>query len=289
MKKIAIKLICVTATIIVILYAGWIFKNITQPVSLNKNNSQDSIANYNQSNILERTNSSINVNESPAVKYENVSSEVNVSDDNKPLDLINPVDIKQKSESNLQIQKENEIANEDKTHPVVFLGDSITEGLLIYGYFTDSVIMGINSLNTLSAKDYVNDIALLQPSKLFILLGINDIWEGGSVEDYISSYNELLIELKSKTPSTHIYVESLFPVSVAAIERNSLIDNVKIDNANTELKTVSENLNLDFIDVNTPLKDEDGNMKSEYSNDGVHLIDIYYPIWTSILENYCEG
>lgn len=172
---------------------------------------------------------------------------------------------------------------------IVFLGDSLTEGLEIYGFFPEAVIKGVNSLNTISAREQVYGISALHPEKLFILLGINDLWEGDSIEDFIQRYRGLIEEFKLQTPETRIYIESLMPVSVVAVERNHQISNPKIDKANMELRALAEELNVNYIDVSSQLKDDNGNMKSEYTNDGVHIIDVYYHIWADTLAKYAKN
>ncbi len=183
----------------------------------------------------------------------------------------------------------NNVAVKKNAGPVVFLGDSLTEGLSAYGFFPDAVIAGINSLNTLSAQEHVYEIASVHPSKLFILLGINDIWEGDSVEGFVERYRALVTQFEEQTPGTRIYIESMLPVSTAALERNPHINNAIIDGVNAELKKMAQELRADYIDVNTVMKDENGNLRSEYSNDGVHLIDYYYPVWTEQLDKYVKS
>ena len=187
------------------------------------------------------------------------------------------------TESNTNVPVKN---NEIEKSRVVLLGDSMTEGLSIYGFFPETHIVGVNSLNTISALEQVDNVASFNPAKLFILLGINDIWEGGSVDDYIGQYKKLITEIKGKTNNFSIYIESILPVSQYAMERNSQISNEIINGANLKLYKMAKELNLNYIDVNSGLKDKEGNLGSEYSNDGVHLINTYYPLWTDKLASY---
>lgn len=173
-----------------------------------------------------------------------------------------------------------------KSGPTVFFGDSITEGLKIFGFFKQDVVLGINSLSTLNASNHIEEITMLDPSKVFILIGINDLWGGDPVNDYIKRYEKFIIDLKLKCPDTKIYIQSLFPVSVNALKRNQQINNKIIDEANLSLKDMAKRQAINYIDINSTFKDDVGNMKSEYTNDGVHVIVNYYPIWTGILEKY---
>jgi len=192
------------------------------------------------------------------------------------------------TEAGQTMEVKDEKTNKKEEGPVVFLGDSITEGLSVYGYFPEAKIIGVNSLNTISAKEQIENVVSLKPSKLFILIGINDIWEGGSVDEYIDRYRELINKIKAGTSDSKIYIESILPVSEYAMERNEQISNKIIDEANNKIKVMAREVGVNYIDINSAFKDNKGNLRSEYTNDGVHLIDYYYPTWTGILERYMK-
>lgn len=202
----------------------------------------------------------------------------------------NPSPDKGQTESNADTSLANNAKKTNKAtgENAVFLGDSITEGLSIYGFFPKSKIIGVNSLNTISAREHIDEVVSQKPSKLFIMLGINDIWEGDSVDEYIDRYKALIKDLKTEATGCKIYVESLFPVSQYAMERNQKINNKIIDDANNKIRIMARETGVTYIDVNSAFKDSKGNLRSEYTNDGVHIIDYYYTIWTSILEKYVK-
>lgn len=191
------------------------------------------------------------------------------------------------TEPAVPVKSEETLPNRAINGNVVLLGDSMTEGLAIYGFLPETHIVGVNSLNTISALEQVDKVVSYNPDKLFILLGINDIWEGDSVDEYVDRYKSLITEIKKKT-KCEIYIESLLPVSQYAMEGNSKISNEIINNANSKIAKLTEELNVKYIDVNSGLKDEKGNLRSEYSNDGVHLINTYYTLWTDKLTAYME-
>lgn len=184
---------------------------------------------------------------------------------------------------------ENLEASSEIQYPVVFLGDSLTEGLALYGFFPDAVHKGINSLNTISAKEHISEISMLKPSRLFILLGINDLWDGEMPhENILNNYREIIGKFKEGTPGTHIHIQAVFPVTAYAMENNPAISNEIINTFNARLKTLALETGVEFIDTNSPLKDENGNMFPQYSLDGVHLLYEYYHIWTELLDSYMK-
>ena len=47
--------------------------------------------------------------------------------------------------------------------------------------------------------------------------------------------------------------------------------NQKIDKANEEVQKLAEKHHATYIDINDPLKDENGNLKAEYTIEGMHI------------------
>ena len=47
--------------------------------------------------------------------------------------------------------------------------------------------------------------------------------------------------------------------------------NEKIAQANAEVQKLAKTLHLHYIDVNTPLKDEQGRLRAEFTYEGMHI------------------
>ena len=108
------------------------------------------------------------------------------------------------------------------TRPVVFFGDSLTQGFELEKYFP-----GVRVLNrgivadTLGAepghrglsKRLDSAVVKPQPAKLFILAGVTDINDGVySNDELIAVYGKMLEESRERSPQTEIYVQSALPV-----------------------------------------------------------------------------
>src|SRR5277367_1198658 len=101
------------------------------------------------------------------------------------------------------------------TGRIIFLGNSITEMGNWKKVLNDTTVInrGIGGDITFGVLKRLKDITDRKPSKLFILLGINDI--GKDIPDVVIADNYLKIvrEVHSKCPETKIYVQSILPLN----------------------------------------------------------------------------
>ncbi|MDT8719225.1 lysophospholipase [Clostridium sp. 19966] len=134
----------------------------------------------------------------------------------------------------------------------------------------------------------------LEPSKIFINIGSNDIGGGldnGKKEIFLENYNEILNQIKEKLPKCEVYVMAYYPVNAKEsfgldLESKKGMfasrNNVNIMIVNEEVKELALKLGLNFINVNEGLTDEEGNLKAEFTVEGVHMWPNAYSV---ILEN----
>ena len=78
--------------------------------------------------------------------------------------------------------------------------------------------------------------------------------------------NHILAEIKEKSPSTKVVVQSIYPTSGEYAKRNE-----KIVEVNKEIKVFAEKYGYTYVDVHSSLKDENGELNSKYTTDGLHL------------------
>ena len=114
----------------------------------------------------------------------------------------------------------NQFSHEIKSTPkgkIVFLGNSITEGFDLTAAFpkTRPINRGIISDHLDGVLDRLDSsVIVLQPSQLFILIGINDIGRGDTDSLINSRYRTLLSRLHLDIESTRTYLVSILPTSV---------------------------------------------------------------------------
>lgn len=123
----------------------------------------------------------------------------------------------------------------------------------------------------------------LEPRKLFINIGTNDISAEGYVrEELFKGYKEILNEVREKLPECKIYILSYYPVNrnlswFTDADRENVKNgfrartNEELIIVNKGLEEMAKEMGLEYVNVFDCLLAEDGNMKEEYCKDGMHI------------------
>lgn len=178
-----------------------------------------------------------------------------------------------------------------KTEQVIFLGNSITEAGKWEAYFPAQkpINRGIAGDNTDGMLARVHEIIAAQPSKLFIMAGINDISLQRSNEIIIRQMTLLLRQIKAGSPQTKIYVQSTLPICAQKLKYNRLKEKeIQIENYNTLLKDLCNKLDIVYIDIYSLLLDKPLTLNEKYTSDGLHINDSAYTIWANAIRKYVE-
>jgi lysophospholipase L1-like esterase len=124
----------------------------------------------------------------------------------------------------------------------------------------------------------------LEPSKIFINIGTNDLnVVDYSKEDLIKRYESILTRIEERLPQTRIYIMAYYPVNEeydfgneGARQWLMVRTNARINEANEALEQMAlrhkaQSNKTRFININKNLYDKNGNLKHEYSIEGVHM------------------
>lgn len=124
----------------------------------------------------------------------------------------------------------------------------------------------------------------LAPSKMFINIGTNDIASADgdyNLSRLVANYDKILTQILGRLPNCKVHVMAFYPVNAAAdfpsvdAAQKSLLfktrTNAAIREANEAIKELALQHGCAFIDVNEGLFDERGNLREEYSVDGIHM------------------
>ena len=175
----------------------------------------------------------------------------------------------------------------------LFLGDSITEFYSLKDFYENLPVVnsgvGGNTTDDI-LSDMENRVYQYNPTKVFILIGINDMKEGKDSKYIFDNIVKIVNKIKKNRPKTKIYVESIYPINDSEdskINPSSLINrsNDKIDEINKMLKKKYKKSKVTYIDVNSKIK-KNGQLKLEYTVEGVHLTPLGYINVTRILLPY---
>ncbi|MFR4988641.1 GDSL-type esterase/lipase family protein [Anaerotruncus colihominis] len=190
---------------------------------------------------------------------------------------------------------ESERVMGDYFDDAVFVGDSITEGIMLYGMMSNTTVFagtGVNLLTVYSAQTVKQEDGSRIPimdaldaeqfAKVYVMLGGNEARE--DVDTFISHYSKVIDDLKIKQPQAIIYIQSILPVTK---NNNYNLDNTHIDAFNEALLTLCKEKEVYFVNVAECMKDENGMLPDEASPaDGMHFGPDYYTKWFEYLKTH---
>ena len=186
-------------------------------------------------------------------------------------------------------------ALKDDFSDACFIGDSRTVGLELNsdkpkGSFFANTGLNVSSAMTdtvckLSNGNFGTVIDAAGERKfhrVFVMFGINELgWPYPDV--FEENYIELLNQIKAAQPDAEIYVESILPVSPLAAEENEVFTNENIDRFNEYIKQAAAKVGVNYLDVNSYFKDENGQLPDEAATDGIHFTRDYCLKWIDLL------
>lgn len=172
---------------------------------------------------------------------------------------------------------------------VIFLGDSITDGAEWGELFSSKKVLnrGISGDTSAGVLDRLDEVIRHQPKKIFLLIGINDIARGASVEAICHNIFTILEHIQEGSPETQIYVQSILPVNdrftkfPGVMKRASLIPLV-----NQVLEENAAQRRYTYIDLHSRMTDGSGRLREEFTNDGLHLLRPAYEHWAEAIRTY---
>lgn len=162
----------------------------------------------------------------------------------------------------------------------VFLGDSITDWYPFNEFFDGNTPIINSGFAGYKTKDLLNNldetVYRYNPTKVFIQIGTNDLnSDDSNSEIAYDNILELIKEIKTNRPYAEIYLESIYPVNQDCEKTNKQStgkrENKEIVKLNNKLKEYSKENDVTYLDMYNKLSDENGNLKPEYTYDGLHL------------------
>lgn len=174
---------------------------------------------------------------------------------------------------------------------IVFFGNSITNGCEwseLLG-MPNAVNRGISGDIVQGLIDRTEAVTKGQPEKIFILIGVNDLSHNVSA-DSISRATEILIDkIQAESPRTKIYLQSMLPFNMNFGRYVGLKGHEKDVVLGNELnKKMCERKGIPYIDLYSLMVDSDGNLRTDLTNDGLHLLGPAYLIWREALQPYLQ-
>lgn len=173
--------------------------------------------------------------------------------------------------------------------PVNELQQTLEKQTIIYN-------RGISGYVTIELLNSLEEcIFELEPSKLFINIGTNDISSADGeyqIGHLLTNYNEILTRIGKRLPECKVVAMAYYPVNAKAdfagvdpAAKESFFrtrTNAALLEANAAVEQLVLKHGYEFINVNEGLMDAEGDLKEEYTMDGIHM---YANGYSVVLEN----
>lgn len=162
---------------------------------------------------------------------------------------------------------------------VVFIGDSIVQRCDFGELFGVENICnrGVGSDTTEGVLNRLDGIISMNPSKIFLMIGINDIAFGVGSEALGNNYGAILDRLSKELPDADVYVLSILPTRKAYAgipETNSSISKMAIEHG------------YQYANLYNLMVDENDALLADLTSDGVHLNGAGYAIMRDALSEF---
>ncbi|MGE5353775.1 MAG: GDSL-type esterase/lipase family protein [Syntrophothermus sp.] len=168
--------------------------------------------------------------------------------------------------------------------PVLLIGDSITEGfnekellpelnIQNYGVSGDSTL---ELFARIESAWFVNN-----PHTAFVCIGTNDFARQRTDEFILDNIQKIINRIKEFSPAINIIPVSIFPT-----RDNPPRPNERIREFNRKLTLLAKENGLSYFDINRYFSDEQGKLKSTFTQDGLHLTKEAYKLWAGLISEY---
>lgn len=166
----------------------------------------------------------------------------------------------------------------------VFVGDSRTQGLQLYGDIRNATYYAYQGLNVVTAQNNTfiyednQSFTIAQAiarhpelKKIYICLGVNEFWmyEG----TYRTNYEILIDSIMAANPDAAIYIYAITPLFDGLEQSSNGLNNEKMERFNQIAKEIAMARGIYYLDAAEPFTKGDGRryLDRNESGDGIHL------------------
>lgn len=181
----------------------------------------------------------------------------------------------------------------DTPGEIIFLGNSITDGAEWTELFNNINVKnrGISADVTAGVLNRLDEVTRSKPSKIFLLIGTNDIARNVPFDTVFSNICRIVENVKRQSPSTIMFIQSILPVNDSYTNYKNHVNKTQdIKQMNKRLQEWCTQNNCIFIDLFSPLVAEGTDkLDPKYTNDGLHLMGDGYLKWIEIIDPYVKN
>lgn len=165
-----------------------------------------------------------------------------------------------------------------KEPDIIFVGDSIVEYYPLHELLrTDKTVVnrGIRGYKTdLLLENLDAHLFGHAVDKIFLLIGTNDIGKEMEQAETLGNMEEIIQFISRNYPLAQIQLLSVLPVNEDPIYKGTVYvrTNAKIQELNQAYQKLAQAyVNVQFVDIYRYFLDASGQLKSDYTTDGLHL------------------
>lgn len=183
----------------------------------------------------------------------------------------------------------------------LFVGDSRTVGLYEYGGMADTASFLARESTTIydlfdenekmdyaargkkaTERTFKGLLSKTDFGKIYLSVGVNELGVPDT-KDFYEEYRKVIRRINKLQPDAIIYIQGIMHVSKDKSSSDPVYNNTAIVQRNQAIATLANGRNIFYIDMNTDLCDEDGNLKKELTGDGIHLKASACELWHKFL------
>ena len=173
------------------------------------------------------------------------------------------------------------------TGAIVWMGDSITEqGWWSYLTKERNIInLGIGGDTTPGMLARLPEVLEAQPSKIFLMGGVNDLSGNRPVEEIADNVRKMLVMVKERAPKCVVYLQSIITPNDDVIAYPYAAGKQKqTAELNEHYKALCDEGLAVWVDLRPLLHNEKGEVREELTKDGIHIHPEAYRIWVDHLK-----
>ncbi|MDZ8236730.1 MAG: SGNH/GDSL hydrolase family protein [Nostoc sp. ChiQUE01a] len=132
-----------------------------------------------------------------------------------------------------------------------------------------------------------------QPEVIFVMIGINDLIRGIDDKVILDNHQQIMSYLRRVHPTAEIVVQSILPhggeeATWQGRDKLLAITNNRIRRLNEQLQSISAKKGVKFLNLYPLFTNTQGNLRQEFTTDGLHLNREGYIVWRSALQIYSD-
>ena len=150
---------------------------------------------------------------------------------------------------------------------------------------------GIAGDRVMSVYSRLGQILPGKPKAIVLLMGLDDLAQGQSPQQVVSAFRHVISKICSDSPTTKLYVHTLFPINDVSFEIDGQLKNKSNDllQLNHLSHIYCKQHDVGFINLYSKfLRHGSSQLLPSMTSDGIHLSPFGYKVWAFHLRKYVQ-